>query len=67
MFTSFSMTGTGIALLIIRGVLNFFGIEADDSTLVAVVDSVLVVVGWILTIWGQIRRKDLEGGFLRRV
>lgn len=65
MFINKSMTGTGLAVIIIMMFLNYVGIEADESTVLEVMESSVTLAGWIMTIYGQIRRKDLDFGFWR--
>ena len=69
MFNNHSMTGVGLAVIIITTILNFFGIvPAVDQVskiigdILTVVDDCAIVVGWLLTIWGQLRRTDLSFG-----
>jgi nucleoside permease NupC len=73
MFLQTSMTGVGLAVVIITTVLNFFGIvPAVDQVsqivgdILTIVSDCAVVVGWLLTIWGQLRRTDLTFGLFRK-
>lgn len=73
MFNNHSMTGVGLAVIIITTILNFFGIvPAVDQVskiigdILTVVDDCAIVVGWLLTIWGQLRRTDLSFGLWRK-
>lgn len=73
MFNNHSMTGVGLAVIVITTILNFFGIvPAVDQVskiigdILTVIDDCAIVVGWLLTIWGQLRRTDLTFGLWRK-
>lgn len=66
MFTSISMAGTGTAVVIIQAILSILGIEAPEGSVAGAVDAVVTVVGFVLLVWGQLRRKDLVAGFIRK-
>ena len=66
MFNTYSMTGTGQVALLVSLVLRMFGIEADDQSVLGFVTSVFTAVGFVLAIWGQVRRQDLKFGLLRK-
>lgn len=61
-----SLAGTGLYVIIITAVLNYFGITADAGSVTAVVTSVITIFGWVLLIFGQLRRKDLTLGLVRK-
>lgn len=65
-FTKISMAGTGWIVLAIVGVLNLFGLEADEGTVAGVVEAVATIAGFVLALYGQVRRSDLELGILRK-
>lgn len=65
MFQNVSMTGTGIAVYLVGLALNHAGINYDAGQLAGAVDGAFVVVGFVLTIWGQLRRRDLSMGLFR--
>ncbi len=65
MFTSVSMTGTGLVVLLITYALQWLGVSFDQNQIAIIVKDVVEVVGWVLTIWGQLRRKDLSMGLFR--
>lgn len=60
------MTGSGLLILIILFILGQFGILATDTQLVQYLSDIAVIAGWLFTIWGQLRRKDLSFGLFRR-
>lgn len=66
MFNSVSMAGTGVVVTLIVTVLKLFGIEVGTEEATKAVEGFLSVVGLILLIVGQVRRKDLVGGLLRK-
>lgn len=59
------MTGIGIVTLIILALFNSMGIEADSGTITAALEGLVTFVAWAFTIWGQVRRKDLDFGLWR--
>lgn len=66
MFTNTSMTAVGILVYFITFALNYFGItNIDDSQIAQVAESVAYIAGFVLMVWGQLRRKDLQYGMFR--
>lgn len=65
MFQNVSMTGTGIAVYLIGLALSNAGLNYDAGQLAGAVDGAFVIVGFVLTIWGQLRRADLSMGLFR--
>lgn len=65
MFSNISMTGTGLLVVIITWVLGYFGIIPADGQILQYISDFATMIGWILTIWGQIRRNDLSMGLFR--
>ncbi len=61
-----SVTGSGLIILIIEGILHLFGITPDSGSVAAVVNASLIVIGWVAVIIGQLRRKDLHFGLIRK-
>lgn len=59
------MTGTGLAVIIITYVLQWLGVQFDANQVTVIVKDVIEVVGWLLTIIGQLKRQDLSFGFWR--
>lgn len=65
------MTGVGTYILLINLVcqtLGFFGIAVDllPEQVETLANAVSVIVGFGFTLVGQLRRKDLVGGIVRR-
>lgn len=65
MFSAVSMTGSGLAVIIITYVLQWLGVQFDANQVTVIVKDVLEVGGWLLMIIGQLKRKDLSYGFWR--
>lgn len=61
-----SMTGTGILAVLLIWVLQYFGIVVDANELTATVVKATEVLAYVLVVYGQLRRKDLVGGLLRK-
>ena len=66
MFASVSMTGTGLATWGISWLLLQLGVEVGEESVAGFVQAVLTAAGFVLTVWGQLRREDLEFGILRK-
>lgn len=65
MFTSMSMTGSGILTVGLGALLGWLGVNADTSQISGWVNSAIEVAGLVMVIVGQFRRKDLSWGFWR--
>lgn len=61
-----SVAGAGVYVLIIQMILNLFGITPDAGSVMGVVNGVITVAGWALVIIGQLKRKDLTAGLIRK-
>lgn len=66
MLTSISKAGAGTAVLLIGAVLNLFGIEHNSAELEVAINGLMAFAGFALLIWGQLDRKDLKWGLLRK-
>lgn len=67
MFEKYSMTGSGAAIVVVLKVLlPLFGIEVPEDMIIAFWEAVLTIVGTIMLVYGQLRRKDLVGGIIRK-
>lgn len=66
MFTNLSMAGTGLIISILAFVLPIFGVNVDQGTVTQFVDNIVKVIGFIMIVWGQMRRPDLKFGLVRR-
>ncbi len=67
MFEKVSMTGTGGAIVILLQVIfPLLGIEIDGSVIEQSVAAIMTLTGSVLLIVGQVRRKDMLGGIIRK-
>lgn len=67
MFTTLSKAGTGASIVVILNALfPLMGIEVPEGSLESTLEAGLNVFGFILLIWGQLARKDLKLGLLRK-
>ena len=61
------MTGVGIAAFFIAWLLKYMGIEGvENGEIAEVVTGLVQIGGFIMMVWGQMRRKDLKLGMIRR-
>ena len=61
-----SKSAIGGILLIIITVLNLFGIEIPEGTLENAVEALSTIIGIVMLVWGQLARKDLKFGIIRK-
>ncbi len=61
-----SMTGLGILGYLISSALAHFNVFFTESEVGVFVNSAVQVVTFIMAIYGQVTRKDLVGGLVRR-
>ena len=67
MLNTVSMTGVGGAIVVVLQVLfPAVGIDLPEGGVVALVEAGVVLVGTAMLIYGQLRRKDLTAGILRK-
>lgn len=64
--TPISITGSGLLVLIVEALLHTFGITPDAGSVAAVVNAAIIALGWITLIVGQLTRKDLHFGLIRK-
>ncbi len=65
MFTTVSLTGSGLLVLILTYVLQWLGVQFDANQLTVIIKDALEIAGWLMAIIGQLRRKDLSMGLFR--
>lgn len=70
-FKNVSMTGTGLYILLLNllfQVLGMFGIQLDilPGQVEGWAEAISALVALVLMVIGQVRRKDLVGGLVRR-
>lgn len=61
-----SFAGAGTYVLVIETVLRLVGLELPDGSVAAAVNGLVVFLGFVLLIIGQLRRKDLHLGLIRK-
>lgn len=62
-----SKTGVGLVIYtILKFILPALGFEADEDSIMGVVDAVGVVIAFGLMLYGQWDRKDLQYGIFRK-
>ena len=67
MFNNVSMTGTGLIILIVENLLRLMGIEFPEGSVASAMNGLLAIIGLLAVVWGQLRRKDLKAGFVRKI
>jgi len=70
MFTNISMTGAGVItgfLPLIMLALNFFGVDVAEEQVVSALNGLLGFISLVLLVIGQMRRKDLNFGIMRKL
>lgn len=60
------MTGSGIIVILIGYGLSFFGVHVGSDQVTVAVTNAMQVVGFVVSIWGQLRRPDLHFGLIRQ-
>jgi len=65
-FANVSMTGTGLLTWGVAWLLAQAGVDVGEESIAGFVQAVLTAAGFVLTVWGQLRRSDLEYGLLRK-
>jgi hypothetical protein len=60
------MTGTGMAVFVIMGVLNYFHIIASTDQVTMLVNNIISISSFVMMIVGQISRQDLKLGLVRK-
>lgn len=61
-----SLTGVGVLIMLVQTALTLLGIETEPGTVEYAVNSFVAVVGFIALVIGQVRRKDLHAGIIRK-
>lgn len=60
------MAGTGLVITILALASKYFQLDVDEGQITEGVEAVAQGVGFILVIIGQIRRRDLKMGLIRK-
>lgn len=66
MFTTVSLTGASAIVTILEAVAKYFGLNFPEGSILAGVNGLLQFVALVGLVWGQLRRKDLIGGIIRK-
>lgn len=61
-----SVTGIGAIIVVIEYLFGLFGVEFPEGSVEAGVQGGIAFVGLVLVVIGQLRRKDLKAGLLRK-
>lgn len=60
------MAGVGSIVSVIELALKMLGIEAPEGSVLGAVNGIVAAGGLVLLVWGQLRRKDLFAGLVRK-
>lgn len=67
MFSTLSRAGLGAAVVtILNVVFPLLGVEVPEGSVAATAEAVGQVIGFVLLVWGQLGRKDLDYGVVRK-
>lgn len=69
MFKNYSKAGTGAYALIVTMIIwggNQLGFSITESMALELVQSVTILYGIVMSIWGTFDRDDLKGGLVRK-
>lgn len=66
MFERLSLAGTGGIVVLIEFALKLLNIDVPGGAVGDTVNAIITVWGTIILIWGQVRRKDLHFGLIRK-
>lgn len=61
-----SLAGSGTYVLVIEMVLRLFGVDFTDDSVTGAVNGLIVFIAFVLLVIGQLRRKDLHLGLIRK-
>jgi hypothetical protein len=54
------------AVAIIVLFLSFIGIEVGEDTILEVISAILTIVGFVLMVWNQVSRQNVENFFFKK-
>lgn len=64
---SVSTTAIGIAIVtVLQVILPLFGLQVPEGSLTQSVQGVITLIGLVVAIVGQIKRKDMKYGLIRK-
>lgn len=61
-----SIAGAGLVVLLIEMTLRILNITVPDGSVSDAMNGLITVVGFVLLVWGQLRRKDLHFGIIHK-
>lgn len=61
-----SITGIGAIVTTLLTILKLFGVEVPAEAGGQITEGITALVGVVLLVWGQLRRRDLKFGIIRR-
>ena len=61
-----SLAGLGIIVTILVFATKYFNLDIDEGQITEGIQAIAQAVGFIMVIWGQVRRKDLKFGLIRK-
>lgn len=61
-----SMTGVGMLVFTVTSLLGFFDVMIDTEQIAGFVNALAQVIGFLVMVCGQLTRKDLKGGLIRK-
>ncbi len=61
-----SLTGIGVLVMLIEWILKFFGLEVSVDGITEAVNGFISFIAFVMIIVGQVRRRDLEFGLVRK-
>ena len=66
-FNSVSKAGVGMAIIsVLQVIFPLFGIDIPEESWAGLAEAMATIIGFVLMIYGQLDRKDLVAGVLRR-
>ena len=66
MFNLVSKNGIATIILVIDGILRFFGIDVDQTVLTTAIHGLATFIAFVFLVWNQLSRKDLVAGIFRK-
>lgn len=65
-FNEKSMAGVGVAITLLTLASKYFGLDIDEGAITEGITAIAQGIGFVLIVIGQVRRKDLKFGMVRR-
>ena len=66
MFSKVSTTGAGMLVFTVTSFLGFFDVMVDTEQIAGFVNALAQVIGFLVMVYGQLARKDLIAGIVRK-